>query len=661
MPIIILWALTFSSLVYAEENFNPLILRINSALDIAVDHTHGPSCFAGKPTGAKTIEIFEDYAPMEQYQLKEKCIKQICPNIARTRNKSAAEQSPFHASHQIDAKIARLKETLAALFTEVAGLASDHKQWTDQFLKTNIEITDNLAVAGLSSLIENDLSSLAKGRIGKKPSEIDIAKDKSDLLTKYSGFLDPTDAKKLAEFVSAMSTDSRIASTGANYLGAPYRYRMQYPNLNFQNAARQDLKDATAALKSASENVRALAKMTRVDIDLVRKTQNYFSSQTLIDEIEGQDVVRITDQIHRIIVVDNLTKSDREFPKRILGKFLQLSKASPPPTTEKLNELSSGFSKNKLMDMFTVAKQPTKSDDLYRNCLFGFATSAVTLPQKSEIENFNRNLPQMREQIKNAVKGKYSHISGKILDDFIQNTPVFLPPTNESYLSSVEANLKSEIERIKHIRRVGNKSISDAATIEVFSQSGELTNPEGVKALCNRFNFHPVRDNTVTTLGGVALGSESIKDQKFGLGVLAHEMGHNFRTILKNDSRVSSESRDKHVKVESCLSQLHEPFFQKLDRFNSTRSAETKDPRTKFHFVSEDYSDLIGSKVLSDRNFVCEMGPDGMSLGSNSGDLDTHPSLLFRMLHVEAASGRKMPPECKEFIDLNGYNLRSCF
>lgn len=381
----------------------------------------------------------------------------------------------------------------------------------------------------------------------------------------------------------------------------------------------------------------------------------------MIDEIDGQEITRTTDQIHKMLIVDKLAEMDQDLSKRVTRRILDLAKSNPAPAKETVTDLPDNFSKNKLMEMFTSNKSPTLSETLYANCLFNIATSSITLPQQVEIENFNRNLPQMRKQIETAIIGKYSHVSGKILSDFIQNTPIYLPPTKESYLSSVESSLKSEIKKIRHIRNKGNNNINDAVAIEAITGSGSLTKTKEVESLCNNLNFRPVRDNTVTALGGIALGSDSIKDQKFGLGVLAHEMGHNFRTILTNDSRISSDSRNKHIKVESCISSLHEPFFKKLDTFNIPRSPETRDPRKRTHFVSEDYADLIGSKALSNSNFICEMGPEGMSLGAESADLGPHPSLLFRVLHVEAASGRTMPPDCTEFLELNNYKLQSCF
>lgn len=271
MSIALLLMLIFFSPTYAAENFNPLVLRINSALNLANNHTHGPSCFAEKSISEGNIEIFQDYA--DQYQLKEKCIKQICPNIDRVMNRLVVEQSPLHASHQIDTKIAPLKETLADLFTEIAGLSKDQNKWREQLISTNYEMTDNLAVAGLFSLIETDLSNPAISSLGKKTKTIDIAKIKSDLFKKYSRFTDKADAQRLTEFILDTSTNSRVAAMGANYLGAPYRYQMQYPKLNYQEAVRQDLRETTAQLKQAPENVKALVKLTRIDIDLEQKIQ----------------------------------------------------------------------------------------------------------------------------------------------------------------------------------------------------------------------------------------------------------------------------------------------------------------------------------------------------------------------------------------------------
>lgn len=650
-----------------EQNFLPLGLKINSDLNLINKLNSNPSCSFNnnyQPSNNQQAATFEDYAPVMQYQLKEDCLKEICPNIESNRKKSYEVDSPFSPKYKdLDSQLMPIKLALKKMLLAEAALEKDqnNRNFVKEFQNKSLPATPEVNLAIVNSMIREYLNRLTKARLlNSLNSSSVLNKYEKELVKLYSILLNPDDSSTVAAAVIKMSQDKRVAATGANDLGAPYRYKKQYPDLDYQKAVKRDLEETKQALGAAPREVKEVARLAGFDTKL-NEQMEFTDSNRMVDEIDGQEIAKTTDQIQNMILLYKHISGSPELGQRAFKKQLELNKNMEYKKPLVLDHLTDNIEKKSLKDLLLPSPNNSKSELLYKDCLYSFAESTITLPSKNELDQFRVKLPEMRKTIEKAIQGKYSHVSGQILDEFIQKVPVYLPPEKDNYLSRLESQLNTRAQRSEYILNLRNKNILEASVIEALDDD-EYSSRLDIKILkvCKNLSFRPVRDNTVVTIGGVMLGADSVKNEAFGLGVLAHELGHNMQDILNTNPEVSEESRTKHQKVERCLINQHQPFFNKLSKYNENKPQALQDARKPDHFLDEDYADLIGA-AASDSNFYCEFGPDGLSWGPSSGDKDTHSSGLFRVLHIEAASNRKLPEKCQQLLQLNNYSLKKCF
>ncbi len=594
--------------------------------------------------------IFEHFA--QNYELKEKCITQICPKISEQRTKP--NENPFDPKFKnLEARLRKTKLALKRAMASEVALESEHPDWLKKMFATDLKGTPSFRLATLGAFAEKDVKRLIEENNFGSPTKLS-SEQISNLHNKFS-ILSFKDRELLISLIEKLVTDKRVQFIGISDLGAPYRYKKQFPNLTFQEAARRDLEETNALLSKTSPEV----KLAIQQAGLQSLLRHEMSSSNFVDELKGQEILRITDQIQMTIAIHNFTP-DKSFADRMLAQLNKVRKTSDKPSTVPMQALSKGIENKRLKDLMYTQWKLNKTDQLYFNCMYSIAVSAVSLPTPDEVSKFNTGLPGLRAKIAAAIRGKYSHISGQILDQFISTVSVFTPPSNLNYLDGVVSTLNVFAGQADTVRAAGATDFRNGAAAEQLSGHNESTGIEEIQKLCRKVSYHPVRDNTVTALQAIAVGSDSVKDEGFGLGTTAHEFGHSFKSILNTDPRVSSESRGLQKKTESCLTDLHKDFFLRLADHNKGLSTALKDPRQPNHFLEEDYADLVSALVPQVNNSICHLGPDGLSLGANLPNLDRHSSTLFRALSVEAASGRKLPAECKQFLETNGISIKKC-
>lgn len=644
-------------LIYSQASFSDDFVPFARGLHIKIEafkraQSYRSCAYYGNRTTAQ-----EDF---QQFSIdpgnRATCVAKICPTFDKIAERKF-EENVFNSKNKfLDSQLTSVKEALKDMINATSKYSEAKSRWSEKILDKSLPITPGLGLAALNTFISSFVSVNLKQNVLNNKMGLDESDRKSmqKILTPIFG---KTDGEAVVELFSKISQEPRVAVIALSDFGAPNRYKRQYPNLSYQDAVKKDLVEAQEALKNAPAELKRIFQLAGLDQEIEKKIKKTNDKSLPIDELEGQDIMRVTDSVQQLVAISKHTKSDPQLAVRI-AKVLVDSKRSGSSQNEKIKvlpALAAGFEKKKLLDMANVF---SGSERLYQNCLFQIANSFLTLPSEEQNKNFTAQLPEMRNQIKAAIKNKYSHVSGKILNDIVDTVSVYSPPSKEKYLENVLEQLKSKINRTNIIRETGDRNISDAAIIGSLGDQS-MTDQAEIEKTCKNLSFHPVRDNTISLLGGISAGSDCVKHKDFGIGILAHELGHNFMHTLNSDKRISQESREKQKKVESCLVGLHTGFFEKLKKHNQNQPSDKQDKRKDDHYVSEDYSDVIGAITAQGANFWCEFQPDG-SAWSPLDATDPHSSDLFRLIHIETASGRTLPQECVQFLKSNNYELKGC-
>lgn len=648
------------SLFSFADDLKPFVTSIQDTLNKIQNIHSGPYCahYEGSGNGFD----FQEYSA--EPALRALCVAKLCPDWEKTSQRKLKENVFSPENQDLDKDLAALKPALKDMINVFAEFSKKKRELSEKILSGALPITSSLGLVTMSSLVSKALTSIPAKMV--LDNELGISKSARQAIKNDTvGVFGQDDSSAYAEFLSKILKDSRATIGRLNEFGAPNRYKKQYPNLSYQQAISQDLNDTQDVINNSSQELKNIFQLTGLDREIAEIKKRADDPTRPFDEIEGQDIARITDSANQLIAISKFTKEDPNLPERITKKLFDISRRTDKGPKNHLAPIllpvSLDIEKKKISDiiMQSFSHKSSESDTLYQNCLSGISRSFLTLPTIKQKNVFMEKVPEFKSEFKRALKGKYSKVSTKILTDMIDSTSIYPPPSKENFLRESLNRIKSITERKNEIMKASEKNIVDVAIVDAIESSTFASDKEEVEKICKNLSFHPVRDNTISVLGGITVGSNSITNRDFGLGTLAHEFGHNVQHTLSVDKNISEESRRKQENVESCLVILHKDFFEKLKMYNQSVLPEKQDQRKPDHYLSEDYADLISALTAKNNNFICEFQPDGAAW-SPMDATDKHSADLFRLFHVAIASGRMLPQECIQFLNTNKYKLKEC-
>ena len=205
------------------------------------------------------------------------------------------------------------------------------------------------------------------------------------------------------------------------------------------------------------------------------------------------------------------------------------------------------------------------------------------MPTRDQIETAKKRYEKLRTEFLNSLGQTFSQSTAKKLKTFLsrKNAPFFMPMSKEEFKSSFYARLQSFNDDQNVDRHVTAEHRDNAPLY--FSAKTWNAGPSSLelKAFCDSLDFSTLRDHT-SELGGIVVGSESIKDLEFGESVLIHELGHQVHQFLEdNPDSISNESKAKFQKMVTCLNGMHsqELSFHKEALKNPTKENEMAYPQ----------------------------------------------------------------------------------
>ena len=330
-----------------------------------------------------------------------------------------------------------------------------------------------------------------------------------------------------------------------------------------------------------------------------------------------------------------------------------------------INALAAQDKSGGLVKSYQPKIQFNKVSKVYAECVESLSTSESNLPEDKEIESFMKGVPALRSKIKKALNGRFSTVTQAVLNQYIDDVQFSPPPSKINYLQNVIGYLK---ERANQKRRALETYLHDPDKGLLLMGTGSDENTgsvaEQLGMICKRLTYRPIRDNTLTALGAVAVGSQAIKNPNFAVGVESHEVGHGLFNVLSTSKTVSEHSRKIFADAKSCLLARHKDLFDKIDAINVTRQEDQRDHRPRDYYLNEDFADTIAGIVTPRPNFWCPMlfpGTDLEDVTMHSEDVpENHSRDTFRIFNIEVQSGREMDSSCKEFLKANNFDLKKC-
>lgn len=267
-----------------------------------------------------------------------------------------------------------------------------------------------------------------------------------------------------------------------------------------------------------------------------------------------------------------------------------------------------------------------------------------------------------------SVAGKLVEEKSKLLANRIIDGVKFVLPENPDVIIS---ETKRAIRRVTDSTRDGLENLkSESEKIDddlmmvslTIAQAGLSNNGDSLVKLCEKFPDSTAGDFAVTALGKIRLSWYTAVYRDFGVGIIAHELGHVVSAGLRAIGKASGAPQ--FLESLSCVANRN-PFVVQpvqLSYAENTLSSE------------EDWADRFSSAVIMElrktpgswgslsRNYACALVvDDGDQYGFNSMfpvQGDKHSSGFLRSLMVAQDTGT-LPKTCEKFLSFAPSNNRA--
>lgn len=620
-------------------------------------------------------------ARAETWPLLQQCLKKMCPRKTK--------HAPSVNAREVNQALAPLQKALKEYINatrDVYGLASEFRRRASE---EGLFERPEMQLLTLKAIHQKYTESFVRSEYLKLNPN---AQETADGMRQIFGqVLDPKDSEHIAQQWLAIYQDRRLQASALNKEGAPFKYKHAYPDLGYQESVILDLNETRALLERAPAHLRDVIRDMGLSKDLQRLHQRFVRNREPSDELTGRKVSVTTDEARWLIRMDEVLRKDPEFGERLarqLKKGRDSSQVEVPvesvepldarvsvlkPNEAALAELSYenlrqlGFQTQPLPGTVLVHEPLNSVSESYMNCMSGLAATYQNLPSAPEIQKFKRQLPQIRKGIKAGLRGKFSTASSGAIHAFVDRVQIHPPPTRESFLKNALLELQSRAADNRNFVTMARNNLARAVLRQSIVDPDEGKSfPQTLSNVCRGLSFRPVRDHTIGSLGAVAMGSNAIRDLHFGRGVAAHEIGHGLSDQLAQGKGISDESRKKYAAASSCLANLHKKYFDRAEKINARLPEAERDPRPRDAYVEEDFADVVSALSAPAPPFACSLYQDGMvwnDYDPSDMNLDkrgSHSARLFRIFHVETASGRTLPPQCRDWLAQNEFDMKKC-
>lgn len=668
------------SMAEEDSGIVPLILEANDQVKMPLPQVMPcPTC---------QYQAGREGPPLEQFK---SCIEKVCP--ATPFEQFGYDVMDDKQSAEVDRQIKPLRQALEAYIKSSSAQSKAIGQLLEDLANgERWRPSDAFALSDYVNQMRDPVEESAAHYLQTGNVDPIVFEKFKDQITSEQGERVGT----IVAHARALASDRRLIATGLNELGSAYKYRFIYPRLDFQSAARKDLAEALRDLEKAPAVVREVAEKSGVAAELRARIQRNRDPNALIDEVEGAEIQKVTDRVQWLVraqrqsektpglrrqmtdqSLDRILGADKERLKKAAEIYKSLQQNLDDGLAEmSFRDLSTAYWQNQMWVAMSAnakkygmpeseASKPrlvlSPVGQVYGACVDNITNSMRTLPDKKSIDKFRRDLPMIRSSVKKGLKGRLSSHTQKIVDKYIDDLQFSPPPAKETFLQSAVDMIKRHtaiqengLAAFRHDREAG---------LLILGEQGAGAPHEGLAKICQTLTYRQVRDNTVTSLGAVAVGSAAISNPHFGHGVCAHEIGHGVFHMLSVNPGVSGESKKKFEESKKCLTDLHKPFFDSLEGATAGLPADRKDVRPRDYFLVEDFADLISGMSAPGPNYWCQpnLGTDlGYPVIETGGRPDPHSLQTFRVLNVEANSSRGIPRQCNDYLKAAGYQMKKC-
>lgn len=278
-----------------------------------------------------------------------------------------------------------------------------------------------------------------------------------------------------------------------------------------------------------------------------------------------------------------------------------------------------------------MEKLPEFSQIEMDTCRTSYFQSINLSPTKEQIASFREQMDVVKDAALQLVREQNPAYKK------IKQTEFLLPLTRDEINQSWIKLLKSQIADVKVNSEDEEKN--RRAPEAFLTALGESLRAGKADLFCNGYFDPSVNDSVHADLGSSRLSWLSVMYPRYGVAIMAHELGH---VVFKHS--------DEHTNQVSCL----------IEKQNSQKK-----------YANEDYSDLFASKVelitqktlqLPKSNFGCLVASPTVEQGFiNMDSNDVHSSHLYRAVQFALNRKEVIPASCERLGEVQSPKVtKSC-
>ena len=311
-----------------------------------------------------------------------------------------------------------------------------------------------------------------------------------------------------------------------------------------------------------------------------------------------------------------------------------------------------------LNDQATLAKQKER---MLTGCELNLNKSLWAAPQSSDVEYVQLLITPIKKSVIQYAQSLTTDSTLKTelqakIENLQFNFPLMAQEILPALKSQAEDAMTNEKSYVDAIDKFDDKLIFMSLALAEPADLDNLFLAAG--ATCKTFLPTKISDAAISVLGKVNISWQTLKYPSFGIGVLAHEMGHVASSVFQ---RAQENQREIYTSVRECLVNRHKSF-------DELQGALTKE---------EDFADLTAAQTLKDLrsqgigealggigpvNYGCMLlGNDGTRWGNKEGlalknlesNPDVHSAALLRTVQLQLALEGKassLPKSCQAII-----------
>jgi len=453
--------------------------------------------------------------------------------------------------------------------------------------------------------------------------------------------------------LKAFREDKYAQASAMDGVGAAFIYDFLMPSVDFQEAVRQDIKDAKNTLQRLPKT--AAIQGLGLNAENYKPIFSMADGDRYVDGQLGNAIFEKTNQLHfasRLLndaklrtVVERATASYLAKDRKDKISVVQSMAAEAPANFDELKDPKA------LFDLDTFSNSPNSElGTIFRKCFTNLSYGLATYPTKEQLKKAQPALEKTTDNVIKALSKSVSPETFRCLKGPLSKIRNSLPPSQDEYLASFNALFTDKLNDSKRIlHQAATDSTGDFSV--AYALRGDLNgspHPFDLYGRCRDLAVRPVSDHTEFGFSIIALSAESVKNPDFGSDVAAHEIGHLVSSLMNSSKCISPESRKKYKKTKDCLEGMH--------------LADSEDERSSR--FEEDFADLISAKAsINKKNMWCEMYANidakSPSLSVVANKNDPHSSRYMRLLHTQKVKTGNLPTSCHKSLP-QSFNFAKC-